>query len=112
MEPEREFIEWRGSQTHHGTTPKMNDTKITVEGQARDLLLNNLRDRRGTVSVEYGPRKANFPDREHGYIYIWTGKDRDQVKFSNEHSDTDGRRNKWTGTVTVDLSSEFRVRQV
>ena len=105
-------VHWRGSQTHRGTSPKKDDTKITVEEQARDILFNNLLTRRGTAQDQYGVSNKDFPDREHGLLYTWTGPERESVKFSQEDSDTDGRRDKWTGTVTVDLVSEFRVRQV
>ncbi|RYC79529.1 hypothetical protein BFJ63_vAg17586 [Fusarium oxysporum f. sp. narcissi] len=110
--PQTVFIQWRGTQSHHGTSPKMVDTKITVENEARDKLLDLLKRRRGTVQVEYGTRSFDAPDREHGLIYTWTGPDRESVKFRDEHSDTDGVKDKWTGTVTVDLASEFNVASI
>lgn len=90
----------------------MDDTKIIVENQARDMVLDLLKKRRGTVQVEYGIRRFDFPDRKHGNIYTWAGPSRESVKFSADDSDTDGRRNKWTGTVTVDLTSEFSVTSI
>jgi hypothetical protein len=111
-QPEHVPLEWRGSQAHHSTSPEMAATRITEEGQASDILVETLKNRRGTVQVEYGIREFYFADCDHGFIYSWTGRDHEDVKFSNEDSHTDGRKGTWTGVVTVDLTSKFNVRRI
>lgn len=100
-----EHYNWRGSQTHSGTSPKMRDTEITVTNQTRDGLFNQIANRPGTAYAEYSGRSKRVT--EHGEGYIYTGKE--EISISDPHSDTDGRRNKWTGTVTIDLTAYFRV---
>ncbi|KAJ6113517.1 hypothetical protein N7523_006834 [Penicillium sp. IBT 18751x] len=103
-----ETMHWRGSHTYHGTKPKMDDLQITVANEARQFLVDQLAERPGTAYVEYSGRRKRVT--EHGLMYVYNGTE--DIKYTDPDSFTDGNKNKWSGTITVDLAADFRQQPI